>query len=72
MRGHGPNVETCKVSVASDWNRTQGRLIEAEGEAYEDLAWWLNELSRLISFGLEVKPVSTTIATNASEVILER
>ena len=42
------------------------RLISAEGESREDLMWWLEALTRPVSFKLTETPVSATIVTDAS------
>lgn len=45
----------------------EGRLIEASGEARQDLEWWYAELRKGAKLSLEVAPVSASITTDASD-----
>lgn len=46
------------------------RLIEASGEARDDLLWWKETLRFPPHISLELKPVSAVITTDASDVML--
>lgn len=48
--------------------RLPGELIRAEGEAREDLMWWLKKLTSSIASSVKLKPVTATITTDASQV----
>lgn len=63
----GPTVRHVRSLLHQIRRRPEGKLIQAEGEAREDLVWWLNALSHPVSFSLQLQPVSATITTDASE-----
>lgn len=44
------------------------KLIEAQGEAREDLEWWCEKLGKNIELSLETTPVTGSIVTDASDV----
>lgn len=47
--------------------KTEDSSVQAEGEAKEDLVWWLEGLRNNTSFSLKAEPVSATLATDASD-----
>lgn len=47
--------------------RRPGALIEASGEAREDLEWWAQKLGQKTELSLDVVPVSASVTTDASD-----
>lgn len=63
----GPAVRHIRSIISCMTNSPKGLRIPPLGEAREDLLWWQDTLSRPVVFPLEVKPLSATITTDASE-----
>lgn len=45
----------------------RGKLLEAQGEAREDLEWWLEKLNGEVELALDTIPVTGSIASDASD-----
>lgn len=59
------HIRSLLHTVAARNNR--GHLIEATGEALEDLRWWSEKLEHNTELSLEVKPVTASVVTDASD-----
>ena len=64
----GPTMRHIRslLHLAARW-RTRGELIEAEGEAREDLLWWKEKLEGEVELPLETRRVSASLTTDASD-----
>lgn len=62
----GPALRHVRSLMHQTRRRAGEKLVEAAGEAREDLLWWLETLAHPVSFSLNKVPVSAAITTDAS------
>ena len=63
----GPTLRRTRSLMHCVRRRTADGLVRAEGEARQDLLWWVNTLSKPFSLSLRQDPVTATLATDASD-----
>ena len=63
----GPTMRHVRSLLHTVASRSKGSLIEATGEAREDLEWWKETLSHRTELSLETVPVTGAIVTDASD-----
>ena len=63
----GPAMRHVRSLLHAVATRKGGRLIAAEGEARQDLLWWLETLGRDTELSLDIIPVTASLATDASD-----
>lgn len=63
----GPTMRHVRSLLHTVAARHKGPLIEATGEAREDLEWWKETLSHKTELSLETVPVTGSIVTDASD-----
>lgn len=63
----GPTMRHVRSLLHAAASRSGGKLIEAAGEALEDLQWWSEKLRGNVELSLRVEPVTASVTTDASD-----
>lgn len=63
----GPTMRHVRSLLHMVASRGKGTLLEAQGEAKEDLEWWAERLQSKTELSLETIPVTGSIVTDASD-----
>lgn len=63
----GPTMRHIRSLLHAAARRSGPKLLEATGEAREDLEWWRRMLGHKLELSLEVKPITGSITTDAAD-----